>query len=177
MIHRTLLLLSLVLAMTTCKREATYELPEIPDQFIALTIDGQEQVLRSITEFGLDGTSFFIDEGSGENNLSLFRNSKDNAFRFELTAPNLPIRQKETGFDYEGDAFTPATINVIGSEMSGSIYCPHDTDGIAVQYEALVRFDDWDGNGRMRGTFKTAPSAENLVEITNGRFELDVRRR
>ena len=177
MIHRTLLLFSLVLALTTCKREATFELPEISDQFISLTIDGQEQVLRSITEFAIDATSFYLEEGSGVNNLSLRRNSKDNAFRFELTAQNLPIRQKETGFAYVGDVFTPAIISIIGSEMSGSIYCPHETDGIAVEYEALVRFDDWEENGRMRGTFKTDPSAENPVEITNGRFELDVRRR
>jgi len=177
MIHRTLLLLSLVLAMTTCKREATFELPEIADQFISLTIDGQEQTLRSITQTGFDATSFFIDEGSGENNLSLYRNSKNNAFRFELNAQNLPIREKETGFVYEGEEFTPATINIVGSEMSGSIYCPHEIDGTGVEYQALVRFDDWDESGRMRGVFKTDQTTDNPVEVTNGRFELIVRRR
>jgi hypothetical protein len=163
--------------MTTCKREATYELPEISDQFIALTLDGQEQILRSITNYAFDATSFYIDEAAGSNSLSLFRNSRDNAFRLELTAQDLPIRGKESGFVYDGEEFTPAIIGVIGSEMSGSIYCPHEIDGIVIEYQLLIRFDDWDESGRMRGAFKTDPSAENQVEITNGRFELDVRRR
>lgn len=72
--------------------------------------------------------------------------------------------------------FVPATITVLNSEMEGSIYCPHTVAGTgeSIQYTGLIRVESMSAEGVMKGSFKTDPTDNNPVTITDGSFELVV---
>jgi len=168
------LLLFFVLSLTACESTNIVILPEIAGQFISFKVDGQEQRLSSIREDGVD-QSFFIFNNSGTvNSMVLYRYSSDGSIALRLIADNLPVVHKPTGPVFDGDGFAPARMVVRSTSMSGSLYCPHEEVEDAVVYDVLLRFDSWDEDGRLQGTFKAAPDADNPVRISDGRFDLDV---
>ncbi len=168
------LLLFFVLSLTACESSNIVILPEIAGQFISFKIDGQEQRLSSLRVDGVNQSVLVFSSNGVSNSLSLYRYSSDGNTALRLKATDLPVIQKPTGPVFDGDGFTPATMLVSSSSMSGSFYCPHLEVGEAVSYGVLLRFDSLDENGRMRGTFKEDPNADNIVHISDGRFDLDV---
>jgi len=141
---------------------------------LSFTIDGQQQRLSAVTEFALRETSLRIDPTTENNRLEIHRMSSDNNVSLSLTADNIPVRRLEKGMAYEGNSYTPATIWITSSQLSGSLYCPHEEDGMSMSYRALVRFDSFDETGRMKGTFMTQTDQGNPVELTDGTFDLHV---
>ncbi len=169
------LLLGGLMCLTSCNQKATYEVPVIADQHISFTIDGQPMVLSSVSEWGADYNALHISDVS--NTLSLSRNSSDLTTTFYISAENLPLELKSGGVVILRDEFVPAIINVLSAEMTGSIYCPHTIDGTgqSIQYEGMVKVEEFTSDGRMKGSFKSDPSAtDNAVTITDGTFELIV---
>lgn len=164
-----------VAMLSSCPQETKYEVPAIADQHISFTIDGQTQVLRSISNEAYEQSALLFLE---ENNfLTLARNSNDLTTRFGINAENLPLELDGDLVVLRTKTFVPAVVTVIGAEMSGSIYCPHTEGGPneIVEYQALIRVDEFSADGRIKGVFKTDPSApDNAVTITNGTFELIV---
>lgn len=169
-----LLLLLFVFALSACESTDTIILPEIADQYISFKIDGQEQRLSSIGEDGRDRSFFIFAGNSDANSMALYRYSSDGRTALRLIADNLPVVEKPSGRVFDGDGFAPATMVVTSTSMSGSFYCPHEEVGDAVVYDILLRFDSWSEDGRMRGSFKANPDADNIVSITDGRFDLDI---
>lgn len=164
----------LLVTVAACEDSAVVTLPVIEDQHISFTIDGQQQSLRGVDEATLYINALTINTATEENYLYLRRMSSDNEVVLSITAENIPVRKLEKGMAYVGETYSPATIEVRTSEISGGIYCPHEENATFMTYEALLSFDSFDENGRMIGSFRTKEGADNPVELLNGTFDLHV---
>jgi|GEM_PF-3018236 len=173
---KSVCLLLFALVFLSCEDKNEVVLPEIDGQFISFKIDGQAQRLASISsEYNYNNFFYVADDGI-RNVLEFSRSSSDQETIVALEARDLPVIAREKGFDYDGDGFAPARMTVKNASMAGSLYCPHPTVSAEIVYDVLLRYDRWE-DGIIRGSFKGDPTADNVVAVTEGRFELSILRR
>ena len=164
-----------LLGFASCEQTATYEVPTLADEFIDFKIDGQQVTLSAVPNDAYEPSRL---EFSGETNyIVLSRNSSDQETTLTIDAENVPIKQQDGKAVITREVFVPATITVLNTQMSGSLYCPHTVDGTgeSISYEGLLRVESLTDDGRVKGSFKTDPNANaNVVSITEGTFEVTV---
>jgi len=169
------LLLLIPLAMmsfSACEDDTSFTLPVSEAYKISFTIDGTAQTLNGVDTHNSNVLSAGHSFGSGL--LNLYGVSADRSVRLSISARSLPVVVLEDGsVELSGNGFAPATIKVSGTEMEGSVYCPHLINVEDVEYKAFVKWDSYE-NGVMKGRFMGDPDKDNPVELTGGSFELVV---
>lgn len=170
--HLLCLLLCCSFLGQSCEDETTIDYPISNDQLFSFVIDGQPQELLAFGEQSYNSLRIT----STSNRLWLRGGNADESLIFELFADNVPMENLEKGALFMSDDFVPATIKVSGRAMEGGIYCPHPVPTGTVTYSGLIRWDSYGEDGIMKGQFKTDDADTNVVTITDGRFELIVRK-
>ncbi len=174
--HLILLLLCTVI-FVNCADTGGYVYPTLADEHMTFSIDGQEIVLNGLTYADRYYNKLEIfGSNPSDNFLLLTRSSADGETTMFLQGRDLPIRKEEKALFFTSEGYAPVTISVTTNSLGGSIYCPKAENRTSFEYQALLRFDSYDTDGRMTGTFMTDPAAtNNPVNMTNGSFSLFVK--
>lgn len=155
----------------SCEDTTTIVYPVSNDQLFTFVIDGQPQELLVTGQQSHNTLRVAINS-----QLRLRSSNSDESLIFDIQADNIPMENLDKGAIFMSDGFIPATITVSGRAMEGGVYCPHPVSTESVIYAGLIRWDSYGEDGIMKGQFKTADDDTNVVTITDGRFELIVRK-